>query len=159
MDELEGQLAHLTRTFRWLLLIIGIPINENSRNWNRLKRFWKFFCYFIALQAHVYIFIERSYRYFDLSMIVDLDALMAIVGRLNRLVGNMLLHTFMAFNFEIISSSFCRKLEIAYVNLNRPNLESLHIFAALGTLWTILAVNVIVNFFFRIIIMIFKNIQ
>ena len=146
MDELEVQLAHLTRTFRWLLLIIGIPINENSRNWNRLKRFWKFFCYFIALQAHVYIFIERSYRYFDLSMIVDLDALMAIVGRLNRLVGNMLLHTFMAFNLERISFSFCRALEIAYVNLNRPNLDSLYIFAALGTLWTFWAVNEIVMF-------------
>jgi hypothetical protein len=143
MDELKVRLAHVTSIFRWFLLIIGIPVlnNEKSENWHCLKRFWRRFCYLIALQAHVYIFIQRSYRYLDFSMIVHLDALMAIAGRLNRLVSNMLLHTFLAFNLEDIFITFCRKVETAYVFLNRPHLDSLLAFAAVGTLWTFWAVK------------------
>lgn len=141
MGKLRVRLLYATRIFRWLLFLIGIPDTEVSVNWHRLKRFWKVFNYLIALQAHIYIFVERSYHYLDFSMIVNLDALMAIVGRLNRLVGNMLLHTFLAFNLENIFMSFSQELENAYLFLNRPSLVSITVFAIVGSLWIFWAVR------------------
>ena len=145
MEELRVRLDNSTRILRYFLFLIGITDSSSLGKWHWIKKLWKGFCYLIALQAHVYIFIERSYHYLDFSFIVILDALMAITGRLTRLIGCMLIHSWLLLKFDETSVSLSFNLDTVDKLLNRPSLASLRIYTAVGTAWIFLLLNEILK--------------
>ena len=139
MSNLRERLFREILFLKWFLLIIGLP-NSSPGRWYLVKRFWKIVCFILTLQAHVYIFIERSYRYINLSFVVDMDALMTIGNRLNRLVGIVFVYTLLLLKWESAATSLCCMLEPTYLMFNRPDLLYLRLYSMVGLAWIFIAV-------------------
>lgn len=107
---------------------------------HRKKRTWSIICLILALQAHVYIFFERSHGYFDLNSI-NMDGILAISDRLNRFLGNILIQTFLILKLEPTASTLFRKLVCIDSKLKQPDLSRLTPFSVVGVICTFLAVN------------------
>ena len=102
---------------------------------------WSGFCFVLALQAHCYIFFERSFRYLDLNLIANMDGFLAVVERLNRFLGNILLQTFVIVKLKGTAVTLCSKLYGIDSQLNRPHLSQLGLFSALGVIWMFILVK------------------
>jgi hypothetical protein len=133
--------ARSTRIFRWFLFIVGLP-DSSPGKYYWIKRFWKVFFYLLALQGNIYIFIDRSYRYMDFSLITDIDVLLTIFNRLHRILGNISLHTLLFLKLESIMSSFFCNLEIVDFQLRQPNFSSVISYSTIiGMIWILLTVS------------------
>lgn len=160
MANLAVRLVRNIRFLRWFLFLIGLPDNSPGRfYW--MKRTWTAICLFLALQAHVYIFIHRCYRYMDYLLFSKMDNLMAVLDRLVRLFGPVMLHIFLLQKLERIFLTLCRKLEEIDSKLNRPDLTILGLFSTVGIITIAVAVNEFTIFFYHncgyCTLLIFKN--
>ena len=115
------------RIFHWYFILIGLSnsLIDLPGRWFWIQKLWKFICYLLVLQANIYIFIDRIYPYMEFPLIVDLGVLLIIGNRLNRLLGNISLHTLLLLTSESTCRSFCLRLESIDVLLNRPDLSSI----------------------------------
>lgn len=142
MEELGIRLRDATRILRYFLFLIGLPSDNYCQpaKWNWFKNFWKLFCYLAAVQAHAYIFFQRSYRFLDLNYIVNFDGFLAILDRFNRFLGNALLQTFLILKFERTFVTLCHQLDGIDAQLNRPDLSYLKLLSWIGVVWTFILV-------------------
>lgn len=141
MADIGIRFVNATRFLRWFLFLIGLPDFSYGRFYC-LKRTWARVCFLVALQAHVYIFIHRSYRYLDYKLFSNMDAFITVADRLVRLIGPVLLHIFLIMKLERTALTLCRKLEAIDPVLNRPDLTSLSFVSAVGVIWIFIVVQI-----------------
>ena len=139
MADLGIRFVNATRFLRWFLFLIGLPDFSYGRFYC-LKKTWAGFCFLAALQAHIYIFIHRCYRYLDYKLCSNVDAFIAVSDRFVRLIGPVLLHIFLMLNLESTFLTFSRKLERIDSILNRPDLTPLSFLSVVGVIWIFIVV-------------------
>lgn len=138
MAQLSDRFDYSIRIFCLLLSAIGISYNNNGKLSNQ---FWKIFCYILSVSSGIYLFVERSYNYFGLALLIEnVDAFMAVVDRFNRLFGNVLLHSLLLFQFQRIRHSFFKVLNQVDTILNQPDFKRLGTVATISVIWILLSV-------------------